>query len=147
MTTKRSAAVIDTLRALRALMRTTVLFRLGGRRTVARATRSAMAVTPTATDSLPTGGAAIWRAHRAVRRAKRLWPTEVVCLQTALVLHEVLAHRGIATAVRLGVRMSEGDVAAHAWLEVGGWVLDDTPGHEAFSPLHREPLPQRPVTA
>lgn len=147
MSTMRIAAALDTLRALWALARTTSLFRRGNGQAVARATRAAMAVTPTALADLPEGGAEVWRAFRAVRRAKRLWPASVLCLQTALTLHQVLARRGIASAVRLGVHMNAGEVAAHAWVEVAGWAVDEARGQEQFAPLRVEQMREGQVTA
>jgi hypothetical protein len=49
-------------------------------------------------------GADLRRAERAVRRARSLWPGQVLCLQSALVLHAVLRARGVPAAVRIGVR-------------------------------------------
>jgi hypothetical protein len=146
MNTARLAAALDTLRAARALVRTAVLFHIGGRQAVAHATRTAMAMTPASPGSLRSGGAEVWRAFRAVRRVKRLWPGEVLCLQTAMMLQDVLARRGIDAAIRVGVRMNKGDVAAHAWVEVAGWSIDDARGHEAFSVLHLEQMREGQVT-
>lgn len=128
------ASALDTCRALRALAWTTLLFRLGGRRAVARATLAA--VVPIARpDAGPVDEATVWRAYRAVRRAKRLWPFPVRCLQTALVLHEVLTRRGLSAVVCLGVRLNDGDLEGHAWVEVGGRPLDDAHIWQTFAAL------------
>ncbi len=129
------AAMIDTGRALLALARTTVLFRLRRRSAVARATRRAMALQPHLTPGRVASEADLWRAWRAVRRAKRLWPAPVLCLQTALVTHELLRARRIAAVVRLGVRQEDGALHAHAWIEAGGRMLDDGPADTTFVTL------------
>jgi|DewCreStandDraft_5_1066085.scaffolds.fasta_scaffold02111_6 hypothetical protein len=140
------ASALDSWRALRALVRTTLLFRLGGRRAVARATLAA--VVPTARpDALPVDEATVWRAYRAVRRAKRLWPFSVRCLQTALVLREVLTRRGLPAAVCLGVRLHNGKLEGHAWVEVGGWALDDARIWQTFAALPVEQLRTKQVIA
>lgn len=132
------AAALDTWRALCALARTTVLFHLGGRRAVARATHRAMSVPVPTARPAPADAATVWRVYRAVHRAKRLWPGSVRCLQTALVLQEVLARRGLPATVRVGVRLRSDDLEGHAWVEVAGWVLDDTRLWHTFLPLHGE---------
>ena len=122
---QRRAALVDVSRAFLALGWTTLVFRLGGRRAVARTARRAMASMPAGAAAIEQRGADLWRAYRAVRRAKRLWPGRVMCLQTALTLQAVLRARGIPATVRIGVRCDGGDVKAHAWIETGGYVLDD----------------------
>jgi hypothetical protein len=48
------------------------------------------------------------------------------CLTRSLVLHWILARRGIGTELKVGVR-NEGDgLHAHAWLECGGVPVNDT---------------------
>ncbi len=48
------------------------------------------------------------------------------CLTRSLVLHWILARRGIGTELKVGVR-NEGDgLHAHAWLECGGVPVSDT---------------------
>jgi hypothetical protein len=122
------AAAIDTARALVALAQTSLLFHVQGRPAVATATRTIARTRAAA--SAPSAGqhAAIWRAFRAVQRAIRVWPAEVKCLQTALVLAQVLRARGIDTSLRIGVRKDGGELRAHAWIEAGGFHLDDAPG-------------------
>lgn len=147
------AAALDTVRALLALGRTAVLFRVGGRQAVAGAARRAMAAHGDGTAGRPAHAGDLWRVYRAVRRAKRLWPGRVMCLQTALVLQSVLRSRGIPAAVRVGVRREEGGLEAHAWVEAAGWVLDDGPGSTAYTAFewpapagehesHGQPRPQ-----
>lgn len=53
---------------------------------------------------------------------RSLWPTS--CLRQALLLQVLLARKGIASEVRIGVRAGEaGGVDAHAWVERDGRVL------------------------
>lgn len=42
-----------------------------------------------------------------------------LCLPRALAAHAMLRRRGIVSRLCLGVAREEGDLAAHAWLEVG----------------------------
>jgi hypothetical protein len=133
-------AALDTWRALCALARTTVLFHVGGRRAVARATHRAMTAPAPTARATPADVATVWRVYRAVHRAKRLWPGTVRCLQTALVLQEVLARRGLPATVRVGVRLRSDDLEGHAWVEVAGWVLDDARLWQTFLPLPGERL-------
>ncbi len=61
---------------------------------------------------------------RMVSLAGRRSPWRTTCLRQALGLWFLLARRGIATELRLGVEKSvEGDLAAHAWVEHDGQVL------------------------
>lgn len=61
---------------------------------------------------------------RMVSLAGRRSPWRTTCLRQALALWFLLALRGVATELRLGVEKSiEGDFAAHAWVEHDGRVL------------------------
>jgi len=62
------------------------------------------------------------RLGRAVTRTLRVLPTDSRCLMQTLVLLDLLAHRGIAATVVIGVQASP-DFKAHAWLETGGMTL------------------------
>lgn len=55
--------------------------------------------------------------------AHHLWA--MTCLPRALALQRMLARRGIAAALRIGVRKEAGTLAAHAWVEVGGLALGE----------------------
>lgn len=53
---------------------------------------------------------------------RSLWPTS--CLRQALLLEVLLARKGIASKLKIGVRPGEsGGVDAHAWVERDGRVL------------------------
>jgi hypothetical protein len=71
----------------------------------------------------------------AVRRASRWGPLRPSCLARALALQALLRSNGVRTErVRVGVRWDGRGFAAHAWVEVGSHVLDDTAGHvETFT--------------
>lgn len=58
------------------------------------------------------------------------------CLEQSLVLRWLLARRGIPADLRIGARKVAGRFEAHAWVELGGLVLND-PGeeHRHFAPF------------
>jgi hypothetical protein len=114
---------------------TSSLHRLGGREAVARATREVIAYSPAIDADAPGYQSALWRTYRALERAKRLWPRPVRCLQSALVLHAALRRRGIDATLRLGARWDAGELEAHAWVEVGPYVLDSGNMWESFQRL------------
>ncbi len=57
------------------------------------------------------------------------------CLAQSLALLRVLARRGVATDLRIGVRTGHGQLMAHAWIEWNGHVLNDT--EDALEPFAR----------
>ena len=58
-----------------------------------------------------------------VQGASRL--TCVRCLPRSLALTRVLARRGVATTMRIGVQTVDGELLAHAWVEWRGRALND----------------------
>ncbi|MGB0034024.1 MAG: lasso peptide biosynthesis B2 protein [Candidatus Acidiferrales bacterium] len=50
----------------------------------------------------------------------------VNCLEQSLVLRWLLRRRGIAAELRFGARKEANSFEAHAWVEFGGTVLNDT---------------------
>jgi hypothetical protein len=48
------------------------------------------------------------------------------CLVRSLVLQWMLARRGIASTLRLGVRRENGRMFAHAWVERAGEPVNDS---------------------
>lgn len=74
-----------------------------------------------------------WARRRlsATRRALKYWPFGDTCLRFALVGGFLV--RRLEPVVRIGVAIHEGEVKAHAWLEVGGLSLD--PGSVDFAPV------------
>lgn len=76
------------------------------------------------------------RARRrlaATRRALKYWPFGDSCLRVALVGGFLV--RDLDPVLRIGVAKHDGEVKAHAWLEVGGLSLD--PGAVDFAPVER----------
>lgn len=59
--------------------------------------------------------------------ATRLTKGEQRCLQRSLVLHWLLARRGRAPVLEVGVALRDGQLLSHAWVVVGGQPLGDTP--------------------
>jgi hypothetical protein len=129
------SAVRDTSRAVVLLARTTILFRVRGRRAVARATRCAIRVTDEDHRDACERSDEIQGAFWAVERATHLWPLRVTCLQVALTLHHLLRERGLSAPVRLGVRAKDGGFAAHAWVRCGPFLLDSAKVAADFEPF------------
>jgi hypothetical protein len=75
-----------------------------------------------APGSGPIGAAGAARGARAVESVLRLLPTDSRCLVTSLVLIAVLARRGGAASLVIGV-VPEPRFAAHAWVELNGRPL------------------------
>lgn len=140
MSTRRLRAAQETAVALWLLGRTTVLFRIRGQRAVAHDTERALMVEPASREQLRASGANLRRIFRACQRAKRLWPLEVRCLQTALVQQAMLARHGVSGAIRVGVEEQNDRVYAHAWLEVAGYALDGGTDAESAAMLPRRML-------
>jgi hypothetical protein len=63
-------------------------------------------------------------------------PLRMLCLPQSVTLVRLLARQGIATELKVGVRLQDGDLRAHAWVEWQGQPLND-PGRivQAYSEL------------
>lgn len=73
-----------------------------------------------------------WSVGAAQRRLR--W---IPCLATAIAANRLLAWRGIASKIWLGVRAGEATTfAAHAWLEADGHVVTGGGEKSSFHPLH-----------
>ncbi|MGE3993300.1 lasso peptide biosynthesis B2 protein [Pseudorhodoplanes sp.] len=59
----------------------------------------------------------------AVDHAATLPGMKALCLPRALAAHAMLRRRGIASRLCLGVANNDGELAAHAWIEVGEKTL------------------------
>lgn len=66
-------------------------------------------------------------AVRALQRACRYAPYRGNCLPQSLALWFDMRRRGRAAELCLGVRLRDGRLAAHAWVEDNGRPLNDTP--------------------
>lgn len=122
MLRKKAKRGRDTLSALVALIQVRRLYGKGNA-AVAERTAAAMRRQPTTQEQLDEAGVEAWHVARAVWRAKRFLPFHSTCLQTALATQMVFDRKGIDSVVRIGVRSIEAD--AHAWVEIGSFVLDD----------------------
>jgi len=65
-------------------------------------------------------------ADRILHSACRWSPASANCLVRSLVLCRLLAGRKLAAELCIGVAMPEGRLIAHAWVEHGGVVLNDS---------------------
>jgi hypothetical protein len=104
----------------------------GTRRAVARAGRSNVKQPHTATDVLPVAQEWAW----AVAAGARAMPLPATCLHRTVALWWLLRRRGIESEIRFGTVRTEDGLAAHAWLEREGVVLnDDADVGEKFAAL------------
>jgi hypothetical protein len=68
--------------------------------------------------------------------AARWQPVQALCLAQSLALHTWLRGEGVPTDLRIGVSKADAQLAAHAWVELNGVPINDTPGSVAvFTPL------------
>jgi hypothetical protein len=75
----------------------------------------------------------IARIQEAVSRHLIFHPS---CLEQSLVLWWLLVRRGIAAELRIGARKEAGRFEAHAWVELGTLVLNDSgKAHLHFAPF------------
>ena len=63
----------------------------------------------------------------AVNIAARHTPFPATCLTRSLLLGWLLHRRGVQSDLRIGVRLIEGSLDAHAWVECGGIPVNDRP--------------------
>lgn len=71
--------------------------------------------------------------------ARRGFP-RALCLHRSLALHRWLRAQHLPSELHIGVRKANGALAAHAWVALGGHVLNDAPDAvEVFTPLTRAP--------
>lgn len=62
-----------------------------------------------------------------VKTASRHTIGRSTCLTRSLCLVWLLQRRGVPNALRIGVQLSDGQLAAHAWVEVDGVPVNDDP--------------------
>lgn len=77
------------------------------------------------------------RLSHAVTRAARMGLFRPRCLARAVALSNLLTAHGVSGhRIRIGVRRENGAVIAHAWVELGAWVLGDTlASTRSYAPL------------
>lgn len=95
-------------------------------RLVAWAKRPAAADVPSAADGRLWPMLQVQRTASLVALASRATGTR--CLTRSLTLTRVLARRGVASDLRIGVRPEDRGIEAHAWVEWMGTALNDSPG-------------------
>jgi hypothetical protein len=72
----------------------------------------------------------------ALGRAAAHHIVAMTCLPRALALRAMLAARGVASVLRIGVRRRDGAIEAHAWIEVDGAAVGEPESIERrFLPL------------
>ena len=54
-------------------------------------------------------------------------PITPTCLRRSAALMRALEREGAAPPLMLGVRSTDGTIGAHAWVEIGGIILNDDP--------------------
>ena len=67
------------------------------------------------------------RLSEIVAIAARNHLSAMSCLPRALALRTMLARRGVESTLRIGVCKTPDGLEGHAWLEIGGNVIDDAP--------------------
>jgi hypothetical protein len=67
------------------------------------------------------------RITRAASSAERYGPGTPNCLERSLTLWWLLRREGIGGELHIGARKSESRFEAHAWVELSGVVLNDSP--------------------
>ena len=74
------------------------------------------------------------RAVRAVRSVELHGPTKPNCLERSITLWWLLRQDGIEGELHIGARKQDGRFEAHAWVELGGKVLnDDVEVHQHYA--------------
>lgn len=85
------------------------------------------------------GSAELWRAAwyaHWLERASHYHFARARCLHRSLALHQWLHQQRLPSELRIGVRKEEGVLKAHAWVELGGHVVNEPPSSvAAFTPL------------
>ena len=122
----RRAATLDAddrrllLAAYASLLLTDVALRaLGFRRLMARVPAAAERRVPAA-QHRRAGRFAYW-----LEVASRRHFVRARCLHRSLALHYWLRRKGLPSHLRIGVRKADGELLAHAWVEMEGAIVND----------------------
>jgi hypothetical protein len=79
-----------------------------------------------------------------VNIAARHTPFPATCLSRSLLLSWLLRRHGVASELRIGVKLNAGTLLAHAWVECGGHPVNDRADiADEFHPFASQP----PMTA
>ena len=94
---------------------------------------------PTAREDANTGiPRHIFTYAAAIDLAARHHVVPARCLHKSLILHFWLRREGIPSELKIGVRKEGTELRAHAWVELGGHVInDDVDAVAGFRPLSR----------
>jgi hypothetical protein len=95
---------------------------------------------PRGTGSFDAKDAALMERARGIARiheaTSRHLSSHANCLEQSLVLWWLLVRRGIPAELRIGARKEAGRFEAHAWVELGGVVLNNAgEEHLHFAPF------------
>jgi hypothetical protein len=81
----------------------------------------------------PEDTALVRRVRWAVRAATRHLPWRCQCLAQALTAHTMLARRGAASTLYIGVQLeAQRGLSSHAWLRCGSIYVTGAPEHQRF---------------
>jgi len=84
----------------------------------------------------PEDGVRAQRYSHWLAVAARSHVVEARCLHQSLALQAWLRRERLPSELRIGVRKNNDELMAHAWIELGGQVVNDMPDRVAeFSPL------------
>lgn len=76
--------------------------------------------------------------RRAVTTAAQHVPWNAVCLPQAMAAKFMLARRGVASTLHLGLaRKGAAELLAHAWLEAGDAIVVGEAGRDTVTPIAR----------
>jgi hypothetical protein len=122
---------LETLVALLSLTAFDVLLRIAGFDRLVSLVEEYQTAAPRTNDS-----AIIARTNASVNRAQMYYPKKALCLQRSAVLTVLLRRKGVRAEMVLAAR--DFPVQGHAWVEVGGQVVNDKPSVQAdYSVLTR----------
>jgi hypothetical protein len=124
--------LLDVVRAESRIAHAWLRLKTRSRGSLVRIAESPLSEPPSASDVERAQQLAI-----AIDRASRFGPFRTTCLVRASALHELIRRDGIgASRIRVGVRMQDGNFAAHAWVELGDLVIGDRREHVlTFTPV------------
>jgi hypothetical protein len=117
----------------------TVSLRLRGFRATQRWLQSRLGKPAAAPLSADAASAQIHMVSRMVLAAARHSFFAATCLERSLVLWWLLARRGVATQLRIGVRKAGEKFEAHAWVERNGVAIaEPEAAHLHYTPFAKE---------
>jgi hypothetical protein len=125
------------LESAAALVATWIGLRLAGLR---RWKAVLLSLTPRAADSAGPSDPAVIANAQVITHIQQITAGHLIfqtsCLEQSLVLWWLLRRRRIAAELRIGGRKEEGRFEAHAWVELGSVVLNDSgEEHLHFTPF------------